>query len=84
MNNNNFDIDSMNLLLFSKTGSNLVLIFFLNNQLNKCIDIMNSMIDVINKQKENLNKITTLQNIIFILFRCKSLIKKKVMIMMKI
>ena len=77
MNNNNFDIDSMNLLLFSKTGSNLVLIFFLNNQLNKCIDIMNSMIDVINKQKENLNKITTLQNIIFILFRCKSLIKKK-------
>ena len=73
MNKKNNDIDSINLILFSKIGSNLVLFYFIQNNLEHSIDIMNSMIDIIDKQKENNNKLYTIQNIIYILFRCSSL-----------
>ena len=77
MKNKTFDIGSINLLLFSKIGSNLILALFLHNKLDDCIKVMNSMIEIINQQKENLNKLNILRNIIFILFRCKSLTEQK-------
>ena len=69
----NYDIGSVNLLLFTKIGSNLLLFYFINSQLNKSREIMDYMLEVIERQKENENKLNTLRNIIFILFRCKSL-----------
>lgn len=69
----NFDIGSVDLLLFTKIGSNLLLFYFINSQLNKSSEIMDYMLEVIERQKENENKLNTLRNIIFILFRCKSL-----------
>ena len=77
MKNKTFDIGSINLLLFSKIGSNLILALFLHNKLDDCIKVMNSMIEIINQQKENLNKLNILRNILFILFRCKSLTEQK-------
>ena len=69
----NFDIGSVHLLLFTKIGSNLFLFYLINSQLNKSREIMDYMLEVIERQKENENKLNTLRNIIFILFRCKSL-----------
>ncbi len=77
MKNQTFDIGSINLILFSKIGSNLILALFIKNELNTSMKVMNSMIDIINQQKENLNKLYILKNIIFILFRCKSLTGQK-------
>lgn len=78
MNNiKNYDIDSFHLLLFTKIGSNIILFYFIKNNIDKCLEVMNTMIETIDGQKENSNKLNGIRNIIHILFRYKSLNQNK-------
>ena len=76
-NTNNHDIDSINLILFSKIGSNLILFYLKQNNLEDCIEIINTIMELIDNQKENTIKLNIIKNINYILFRTPSLILTK-------